>query len=125
MSYAIEDRKSKIQNHLVVFLVVLLLGFGCASKDPISRLVANPPQSSRKPSVVDAPPAAPLEDVVRRALGPEAKYKITEIRRVRLADGANCTAALVEFEDHEKKIVLLYYAGQERGGWWAEIYDAK
>jgi hypothetical protein len=111
----------------VVLLAILLCAyeFGCASSDPISRLIAHPPQSSRKPNIVNAPPNAPLQEVLSPALGPDAKYRILETRPVRLGDGSNCIAVLVDLKGAGHKIVLLYYAGQDRGGWWAEIFDAK
>jgi hypothetical protein len=111
----------------VLSLAILLgiVGCGCASSDPISRLMANPPQSNGKAKFVNAAPNAPLQEVVTPALGPGNKYTILETRPVRLADGSNCTAVLVDEKGAGHKIVLLYYAGPDRGGWWAQTYDAK
>jgi hypothetical protein len=119
--YSIKDMM-KVLN-LAILLGVI--GCGCASSDPIGRLMANPPQSSGKAKLVNAAPNAPLQEVVTPALGPGTKYTILETRPVRLGDGSNCTAVLVDVKGARRKIVLLYYAGQDRGGWWAQTYDAK
>jgi hypothetical protein len=98
---------------------------GCATSNPIDRFVANPPQEASRPIVVSLPRNASLGQLVGETLGTDTRYKILESRIVYLGGRVSPTAVLVESEDRQKRIVLIGYIGEDRGGWWAYVYDSK
>jgi hypothetical protein len=98
---------------------------GCSTANPIDRFVSHPPQEASKPNVVSLPPDATPERVVSEVLGSDSRHKILESRRVSFGGRVSPTAVLVETEGRKQEIMLVFYAGAERGGWWTYLYDTK
>lgn len=97
---------------------------GCASTDPISRFIAKPPEVSTKLYTAALPPTATPEEVVRAFLAPDWKYQMLEVRTVLLSSGRPHTIVLASIDGLGKKILSLYYYGEDRGGWWIHMYGA-
>src|SRR5262249_34552624 len=110
----------KVAALFVAFLV------GCVSSNPIDRLVANPPKEAGTPNVCSHLPAdATLEQVTAEMLGRDSRYKILETRRVSFGGRVSPYAVLVKVEGRGQRIMVVYYAGEDRGGWWCYTYDPK
>lgn len=116
-------KQNDAMNVIVLGTFLLVAVVGCASTDPISRFATKPLEHT-KLYMVGLPPTATPEQVVREFLPSDPKYQVVEVRTVHLGGRLPSTAVLVDIQGQGKKILLVNYYGEDRGGWWVHIYGA-
>jgi hypothetical protein len=113
---------------------------GCASDDPITRLVAKCEADQHSGpgevfpsglfSPIELPASASIIDLVSQAIH-DTNFNILATRKVKIADewvtslqyDFNYTAVMIS-TGSEKKIVLLRFQASSKG-WWNRVFDAK